>query len=216
MSLSPRPGFDVLVAFFTRPAAWGARLRAARLAARRLLGGMRTALRCALTAGRLDPRPSSCSTSVAVAMPTTRPPSTTGRLPISRPRMTLAAWRSVMPGVATATREIVMAQGMINNRQFDMARIDVAVALGATEIWEVQNVVGMDHPFHLHGFFFQPLAEDGSPAAPLEWLDTFNVPKMASRRFAVSFDNRPGMWMFHCHILDHSDAGMMGMVDLSR
>ena len=34
--------------------------------------------------------------------------------------------------------------------------------------------------------------------------------------FAVAYDNRPGTWMFHCHILDHSDAGMMGMVELAR
>jgi FtsP/CotA-like multicopper oxidase with cupredoxin domain len=35
-------------------------------------------------------------------------------------------------------------------------------------------------------------------------------------KFAVTYDDRPGMWMFHCHILDHADAGMMGMLHLSR
>jgi FtsP/CotA-like multicopper oxidase with cupredoxin domain len=33
-------------------------------------------------------------------------------------------------------------------------------------------------------------------------------------RFAVRYDDRPGMWMLHCHILDHADAGMMGMIDV--
>jgi FtsP/CotA-like multicopper oxidase with cupredoxin domain len=53
------------------------------------------------------------------------------------------------------------------------------------------------------------------PARP-EWRDTLNVPRMETAAFVVRYDDRPGMWMFHCHILDHADAGMMGMVHLSR
>ncbi len=71
------------------------------------------------------------------------------------------------------------------------------------------------HPFHLHGFFFQPLDDAGQPVRPLEWKDTIDVPVNSTRRFAVRFDDRVGMWMFHCHILDHADAGMMGMLDLT-
>ena len=40
------------------------------------------------------------------------------------------------------------------------------------------------------------------------------MPAQELRRIAVHFDERPGMWMFHCHILDHAEAGMMAMVDL--
>ena len=47
-------------------------------------------------------------------------------------------------------------------------------------------------------------------AGPLEWKDTVNVPVDGTVSFAVRYDDRPGMWMFHCHILDHADAGMMG------
>ena len=119
------------------------------------------------------------------------------------------------PADATATREIVMAQGMINNRQFDMARVDVAAALGATEIWEVHNVVAMDHPFHLHGFQFQILDRNGVPEPFPSWKDTFNVPKHETVRFIVRFADNPGKWMFHCHILDHEDQGMMGIVEVS-
>jgi FtsP/CotA-like multicopper oxidase with cupredoxin domain len=42
-------------------------------------------------------------------------------------------------------------------------RVDVSATLGATEIWEVENLVGMDHPFHLHGFQFQVLDRNGVP-----------------------------------------------------
>ena len=47
-------------------------------------------------------------------------------------------------------------------------------------------------------------------AAPLEWKDTVNVPVDGTVSFVVRYDDRPGMWMFHCHILDHAEAGMMG------
>ena len=86
-----------------------------------------------------------------------------------------------------------------------------------TQIWTVTNHMDWSHPFHLHGFFFQPLEEDGTPRQPLEWKDTVDVPFGDGRqRFAVRYDDRAGMWMFHCHILDHADAGMMGMLHLMR
>lgn len=67
----------------------------------------------------------------------------------------------------------------------------------------------------MHGFFFQPLGEDGAVPASPSWKDTINVPVDGQVRFAVRYDDdRPGMWMFHCHILDHAEAGMMGMVHL--
>lgn len=86
--------------------------------------------------------------------------------------------------------------------------------LGERQIWTVKNTFEWDHPFHLHGFFFQVLDVNGVAPTVREWRDTVNVPVDATVRFAVHFDERPGMWMFHCHILDHADAGMMGMVHL--
>ena len=88
--------------------------------------------------------------------------------------------------------------------------------IGDTEIWTVTNAMAWDHPFHLHGFFFQavdPLTN--APVLPLEWRDTINVPQYETVAFAVRYDDRPGMWMFHCHILDHAEAGMMGMLHLA-
>ncbi len=118
------------------------------------------------------------------------------------------------PATATATRTIVFSQGMINGRMMDMERVDVSARLGATEIWEVENVVGMDHPFHLHGFQFQVLERSGVPESFRSWKDTVNVPKHGSVRLVVRYDNHPGKWMFHCHILDHEDHGMMGVLEV--
>lgn len=92
----------------------------------------------------------------------------------------------------------------------------LVATVGDTEIWTVENTMEFAHPFHLHGFFFQVLDADGAPVRPMEWKDTVNVPVDGVARFAVRYDNRPGMWMFHCHILDHADVGMMGMVHLLR
>ncbi|WP_437726100.1 multicopper oxidase family protein [Sorangium sp. So ce861] len=88
----------------------------------------------------------------------------------------------------------------------------LVAAVGETSVWTVENTMEFDHPFHLHGFFFQVLGADGAPVRPMEWKDTVNVPVDGGARFVVRYDNRPGMWMFHCHILDHADAGMMGML----
>ncbi len=93
------------------------------------------------------------------------------------------------------------------------------IKVGETQIWNVVNDVEFAHPFHLHGFFFQVLswADAGDklrPPPPLEWKDTADVPVKGRLTLAVRFEDRPGMWMFHCHILDHAEAGMMGMVQL--
>jgi FtsP/CotA-like multicopper oxidase with cupredoxin domain len=68
----------------------------------------------------------------------------------------------------------------------------------------------MDHPFHLHGMFFQVLSVNGvPPVVPWGWKDTVNVPRGSKLRFAVQLDP-PGRWVFHCHILEHAERGMMG------
>lgn len=86
----------------------------------------------------------------------------------------------------------------------------IAVGVGDLEIWEVSNDATMDHPFHLHGTFFQVLDQP-----VLGWKDTVNVPQKQRVRLAVRFDN-PGAWMFHCHILEHADRGMMGLLDVTH
>lgn len=80
----------------------------------------------------------------------------------------------------------------------------VVVPEDGVEIWEIENDAEMDHPFHLHGTFFQVLDQPH-----LGWKDTVNVPTKSTIRYVVRFDN-PGMWMYHCHILEHAERGMMG------
>jgi len=87
--------------------------------------------------------------------------------------------------------------------------------VGSTQVFVVENVSPYAHPFHLHGFFFQPLDLEGNVIHPIELKDTIDIPPLERVRLAVTYDDRPGMWMFHCHILDHAEAGMMGMVHVA-
>ena len=87
-------------------------------------------------------------------------------------------------------------------------------AMGQVEIWEVENLAEMDHPFHLHGMSFQTLDETGAATQPNGWKDTVNVPQEATVRFAVQFGS-PGRWMYHCHILEHAELGMMGELEVA-
>ena len=89
----------------------------------------------------------------------------------------------------------------------------VRATVGEKQLWTITNKAIWAHPIHLHGFFFQEVDEKGVPVSPRAWKDTIHVPVDATRRFLVKLD-RPGSWMFHCHILDHAEAGLMSTVDV--
>ena len=86
---------------------------------------------------------------------------------------------------------------------------DEPVRVGDLQVWDILNDTEMAHPFHLHGFFFQVLETNGEHPPFLSWEDTVDVPAKARVRIAWLPDDRPGGWMYHCHILEHAAAGMM-------
>ena len=93
---------------------------------------------------------------------------------------------------------------------------DQPVKVGDLQVWDVVNDTMMDHPFHLHGFFFQVLEVNGEPPAFRSWEDTVNVPPKGRVRIAWVADDRPGEWMYHCHILEHHESGMMAHFEVVR
>lgn len=116
---------------------------------------------------------------------------------------------------AQPTREVHLQVGpslknginfMINKHQH---LHDRPVKVGELQIWDIYNDMMMDHPFHLHGFFFQVLEINGKSPDYLAWKDTVNLPPLSKARIAWMPDDRTGMWMYHCHILEHIEAGMM-------
>jgi len=127
----------------------------------------------------------------------------------------------VPPGPVTPTRTVRLGAKMtfhghdwlINGETHHR---DAPVKVGDLQVWEIVNETNLDHPFHLHGFFFQVVAVDGAPVTPRSWEDTVNV--VARRRLTIAFraDDRPGEWMYHCHILEHHETGMMGHFEVVR
>jgi FtsP/CotA-like multicopper oxidase with cupredoxin domain len=93
---------------------------------------------------------------------------------------------------------------------------DQPVNVGELQVWDIVNATRMDHPFHLHGFFFQVLAINGKTPAWRSLEDVINVPPQATVRIAWYPDDRPGRWMYHCHILEHHASGMMAHFDVVR
>ena len=103
----------------------------------------------------------------------------------------------------------------INGKIMDMERIDEVVRLGDIEIWEVDNRGGQAHPFHIHLVQFQILDRNGQPptGAELGWKDTVLVPAGDIVRIIMPFDRYADPvvpYMYHCHIMEHEDNGMMG------
>lgn len=106
----------------------------------------------------------------------------------------------------------------LNGRKFDINRTDDNVVLGDTEIWEISTNRAMmmqstGHPFHIHGTQFQILDRDGRKPKDYEkgWKDTVFVGTGETVRIIVRF-KYTGMFMYHCHILEHEEAGMMGQL----
>jgi FtsP/CotA-like multicopper oxidase with cupredoxin domain len=82
---------------------------------------------------------------------------------------------------------------------------------GRSYIFDMFNDTAWWHPMHLHGHVFRVVSRNGEPTRHREWLDTVLMAPGERVEIAFVADN-PGNWMFHCHILEHQQAGMMGTV----
>ncbi len=103
----------------------------------------------------------------------------------------------------------------INWRSMDIKRIDVSVPLGSIEIWQIENTTTLPHPFHIHDIQFRVIDRDGVPPQPHEQglKDTVLVESGSRVRVIAEFADFADPvhpYMFHCHNLEHEDAGMMG------
>jgi FtsP/CotA-like multicopper oxidase with cupredoxin domain len=136
-----------------------------------------------------------------------------------------ARLREIAPlvtGDPTVTRTVTLGVKLSLRRGLDFVvngerhHHDQPVNVGELQVWDVVNATRMDHPFHLHGFFFQVLEINGKKPEWRSLEDVINVPPQATVRIAWYPDDRPGRWMYHCHILEHHASGMMGHFDVVR
>ena len=82
---------------------------------------------------------------------------------------------------------------------------------GTSHVLQMDNRTAWHHPMHLHGHSFRVIARNGQPTRHREWQDTVLLAPEERVEIAFVADN-PGDWMFHCHILEHQAAGMMGII----
>jgi FtsP/CotA-like multicopper oxidase with cupredoxin domain len=107
----------------------------------------------------------------------------------------------------------------ISGHLYSAQHKSIGARVGDTQVWSVTNSTKWSHPLHLHGFFFQVLDDTGAPVHPIAWKDTVDIPFERTMRLIVRFDDREGVtgpWMFHCHILDHAEIGLMGVVQVGN
>lgn len=105
---------------------------------------------------------------------------------------------------------------VINGVGFDADKINYKIPLNNTEIWELTNRTGIAHPFHIHDVQFYILDINGSPP-PANMRGKKDVvlvpPGQGTVRFITKFEDfadEHTPYMYHCHMLSHEDAGMMG------
>jgi len=131
------------------------------------------------------------------------------------------------------TQTMMPMQWLINGTSYKANESPIAVRKGATEIWDIQNAqMSMPHPMHIHGFQFQVLERKNSPkqvaslavdghgrfATDLGWKDTVLVWPDETVRIALDFTHPftgEQKYVFHCHILEHEDNGMMVNVNVA-
>jgi FtsP/CotA-like multicopper oxidase with cupredoxin domain len=91
--------------------------------------------------------------------------------------------------------------------------VDQSVRIGTVEEWVVRNTSPMDHPLHLHVWPMQVVQRDGLTVASPTWQDVVTVPAHRQVTVRIAFDRFAGRTVYHCHILDHEDLGMMGVLE---
>ena len=156
----------------------------------------------------------------------------TGSASAARLPARLAPRSDLTPGDTGSRRTIELGMGMgrgnggmgggmggggmmsftINGRSFEPGRTDITADLDTTEDWVITNTSNMDHPFHLHAWPFRVIDRSSGVADLPGWKDTVNVPARATVTIRVPFTDIAGRTVYHCHILDHEDRGMMGVI----
>ncbi len=102
---------------------------------------------------------------------------------------------------------------MINGKQYDLDRIDFQVPFGQTELWRFTTAGNAPHPVHVHGASFQVVSRTGGRGRlfPWEqgWKDTVLLEDGETVEVLIRFDGFKGLYVVHCHKLEHEDNGMM-------
>jgi FtsP/CotA-like multicopper oxidase with cupredoxin domain len=125
---------------------------------------------------------------------------------ISAPRKPSMTWTFGLGGNATTG-----TYWMVNGKPFDPHRVDLEVPLGSTQTWLLRNVSPLTHYIHLHEEQWHTVLRDGKRPPPWErgLEDTWRLDPGETVEVAAHFTDYTGVFMLHCHMLNHEDDGMM-------
>lgn len=129
--------------------------------------------------------------------------------------------KEILESVVSTRKFYLSTKGdknLINGSSYDFNKVDFSVKKGTYEIWEISNSSGgmnMPHPFHVHGTQFRVIERNGKipPENERGWKDTVNLNPDDSVKILIKFENE-GISVYHCHILEHEDGGMMGQFEV--
>lgn len=149
--------------------------------------------------------------------PAAPPPAPLGPLTVDAPKQTpIPDGRIDARRLVSFSEDPVTGLFFINHQVFDPGRVDVKVPLGSIEEWTIRNASEELHVFHIHQVPFQVVSVNGK-SVPFSGLqDTIDVPIHGEVMIRLAFTDPiiVGRFMFHCHILEHEDKGMMGQIEV--
>ncbi|MDQ1705798.1 MAG: hypothetical protein QOF18_2164 [Frankiaceae bacterium] len=106
----------------------------------------------------------------------------------------------------------------VNGKPFDPNRVDLKVPLGSTQTWKLHNASPITHFIHIHEEQWHTVSRDGK--APPAWErgleDTWKLDPGETVTVAARFTDHTGVFMIHCHMLDHEDHGLMAQFQVVR
>jgi len=173
-----------------------------------MMGGSDTNIGPVLVATLAVTGPAAAPANLPTTLPAPpAPPDTVAR----RRRITFAMGMGGMGGGVMGMGAMAFT---IDGRTFDPERDDQTVQLGTVEDWTVLNTGPMDHPFHLHAWPFQVRGNSRGTTPSARRQDVVLVPAGGWVRLRIPFTDYAGRSVYHCHILDHEDLGMMATVDV--
>ena len=133
---------------------------------------------------------------------------------------TLLPFEDLRDETVDTTRSITFSNhndtgwAVIDGKAFDPNRVDQTIELGALEEWTLHNDSDFWHPFHIHINDFQVVAIGDQPYDAHGWQDTVPLPPNSSVTFRIRFTEFTGKAVYHCHILNHEDLGMMAVFEV--
>lgn len=134
--------------------------------------------------------------------------------PLVLPRR-LTTYPAEFDWAGATRRDVPVALMTICNNPYTPGEPVFRIPVDSHELWTLTNWDLMDHPVHLHTWAFEPLARNGQRLPVRSRRDTINIRPGDRLEIGIRFDRFRGPNLFHCHIVEHADKGMMLAIEIT-